>query len=209
MKLLKLNALQCANMCPVPGTWHIFMHLCTSKQRSFCSCNVNNMLKLSRSSLVPHHITIIFYHMSTAVTRSMGGLPGGIGEVGCRISCEIASSMSQLILQSFHRFTYITAHSTTLPCFTYVIGTSPTSQHILKPFRRFIYSTARSTTLPPLHLRHRSFYNLSVASPTSQALHVLHLASRPCNGGMKNSVCGGIACYRKLLSLEVDTVLDS
>ena len=30
------------------------------------------------------------------------------------------------------------------------------------------------------HLRHSSFYNLSVASLTSQALHLRHLASRPC-----------------------------
>ena len=48
-------------------------------------------------------------------------------------------------------------------CFTYVIGTSPTSQLILQPFRRFIYATARFTTLPPLQLRHKSFYNPSVA----------------------------------------------
>ena len=84
---------------------------------------------------------------------------------------------SQLILQPFH-------------CFNYIIGTSPTSQLILQPFRRLIYTTAHSTTLPPLHLCHRSLDNPSVASPTSQALLVLHLASRPCMG-----VCGGLACY--------------
>ena len=67
-------------------------------------------------------------------------------------------------------------------CFTYVIDTSPTSQLILQPFRRFMYATAHSTTLPPRHLRHRSFYNPSVASRTAQALDVLHLASRPCIG---------------------------
>ena len=59
--------------------------------------------------------------------------------------------------------------------------TSPTSQHILQPFRRFIYATAHSPTLPLLHLRHCSFSNPSLASPTSQALHVIHLASRPCD----------------------------
>ena len=31
----------------------------------------------------------------------------------------------------------------------------------------------------PFHLRHSSFYNPSFASPTSQALHLRHLASRP------------------------------
>ena len=39
--------------------------------------------------------------------------------------------------------------------------------------------TAHSQTLPLLHLRHRSFSNPSFASPTSQALHLNHLASRP------------------------------
>ena len=68
----------------------------------------------------------------------------------------------------------------TFRCFTYVIGISPTSQLIFQPFRRFIYATAHSTTLPPLHLRHRSFYNSYIASPTSQALHVLDLESPPC-----------------------------
>ena len=79
----------------------------------------------------------------------------------------------------------------------------PTSQLILQPFRCFTYVTAHYPTLPPLHLRHSSFYNpsaasptsqvilnVSVASPTSQALHVLHLAGRPCIEG-----CGGPACY--------------
>ena len=126
----------------------------------------------------------------------------------------ITSHTSQLILQPFRRFTYVTAHSTVLPLihlrhrhFTYVTVhsptlpalyihhssfynpsvASPTSQLILPPFRRFIYATAHSTTLPPFHLRHRSFYNPSVASPTSQALHVLHLASRPCIGDEKKN----------------------
>ena len=57
--------------------------------------------------------------------------------------------------------------------------TLPTSQHILQPFRRFTYVTAHSPTLPLLHLRHSSFSNPSFASPTSQALHFRHLASRP------------------------------
>ena len=55
--------------------------------------------------------------------------------------------------------------------------TSPTSQLILQPFRRFTYVTAHSPTLPLLHLRH-CFSNPSFASPTSQALHLIHLASR-------------------------------
>ena len=57
--------------------------------------------------------------------------------------------------------------------------TSPTSQ-LLQPFLRFIYATAHSPTLPLLHLRHSSFSKPSFASPTSQALHLIHLTSSPC-----------------------------
>ena len=56
---------------------------------------------------------------------------------------------------------------------------SPTSQLILQPFRPFTYVTAHSPTFPLLHLRHSSFSNPCFASPTSQALHLIHLASRP------------------------------
>ena len=98
--------------------------------------------------------------------------------------------MSQLILQPFHCFTYITAHSPTLPSlylrhssFSNPSVASPTSQLILQPFfpslhlrhrsfsqpfHRFNLVTAHSPTLPSLYLRHSSFSNLSVASPTSQ-----------------------------------------
>ena len=114
-----------------------------------------------------------------------------------------------LILQAFHHFTYITAHSPTHlslllrnRLFTYATWraahgchskikffwssysnlsvTSPTSQLILQTFRRFTYVTAHSPTFPLLHLRHSSFSNPSFACPTSQTLHLIHLASRPC-----------------------------
>ena len=111
----------------------------------------------------------------------------------------VALPTSQLILQSFRCFTYVTAHSATLPSFHLRQNSFsdpsvalPTSQLILQPFRRFIYVTTHSPTLPPLYLRHSSFSNPSVAlptsqlisnpffaSPTSQALHLSHLASRP------------------------------
>ena len=58
--------------------------------------------------------------------------------------------------------------------------TSPTSQLILQAFRRFTYVTAHSPIIPLLHLRHSSFSNPSFHFPTSHALHVNHLASRPC-----------------------------
>ena len=42
-----------------------------------------------------------------------------------------------------------------------------------------IYSRAHSPTFPAPHLRHSSLSKPSVASPTSQALHLHHLASHP------------------------------
>ena len=87
------------------------------------------------------------------------------------------SPTSQLILQPFHRFTYVTAHSPTLPLlhlshcsFSNLSVALPTSQLILQPFRCFTYVTAHSPTLPLLHLSHSSFSNLSVALPTSQLI---------------------------------------
>ena len=47
--------------------------------------------------------------------------------------------------------------------------------------RHFTYLTAHSQTLPLLHLRHNTFSNPSFAFPTSQALRLRHLVSRPWN----------------------------
>ena len=112
---------------------------------------------------------------------------------------SITSPTSQLILQPFRHFTYITAHSPTLlllhlhhssfsnPFFASPTSqavsnfsvTSPTSQLILEPFHRFTYITAHSPTLLLLHLRHSSFSNPSFASLASQVLHLIHSASHP------------------------------
>ena len=62
--------------------------------------------------------------------------------------------------------------------FSSLYVTSPTSQLNLQPFRRFTYITAHSPTLLLLHLRHSSFSNPYFPSPTSQTLHLIHLASR-------------------------------
>ena len=88
---------------------------------------------------------------------------------------SVTSPMSQLILQPFRRFTYVTPHSPTFPLlcsFSKLSVTSPTSQLILilQPFRHFTYVTAHYPTLLSLYLRHNSFSNPSVASPTSQLI---------------------------------------
>ena len=97
--------------------------------------------------------------------------------------------MSQLILQPFRLFTYVTTHSSTLPSlrlrhtsFSNPSIASPMSQFILHPFHCFtnvkfilqsffrFYVTSRphSPTLPSRYLRHDSFSNPFVALPTSQ-----------------------------------------
>ena len=98
--------------------------------------------------------------------------------------------MSSAHSPTFRHFTYVTAHSPTLPLlhlrhssFSKPSVASPTSQVILQHFRCFIYVTAHSPifrhftyitnhspTLPSLYLRHSSFFNTSVTSPTSQII---------------------------------------
>ena len=115
--------------------------------------------------------------------------------------------MSQLILQPFRCFTYVTANSPTHPLLHLRHSSAhsptfpslllrrrllsnlsialPTSQLILQPFRCFTYVTVQSPTLPLLQLRHCSVHcptfpslllrrslisNPSVALPTSQLI---------------------------------------
>ena len=77
---------------------------------------------------------------------------------------SFTSPTSQLILKPFRRFTYVTAHSSTLQmlhlCHSSFSNTSvplPTSQLILPPFRSFNCVTAHSLNLLSLFLRHRLF----------------------------------------------------
>ena len=65
------------------------------------------------------------------------------------------SPTSQLILQPFRRFTYVKAHSLTLPSlylrhssFSNPSVASPTSQFIIQPFYRFSYFTRSSLNSP-------------------------------------------------------------
>ena len=107
-------------------------------------------------------------------------------------SLSVASPTSQLILQPFRCFNYVTAHFPAFQSlhlrhrsFSYTSLALSTSQLILQSFRCFTYVTAHSPTLlslllrhrrahslafQSLHLRHSSFSNPSVASPTSQLI---------------------------------------
>ena len=68
---------------------------------------------------------------------------------------NVASPTSQLILQPFRHFTYVTAHSQTLPSlylrhssFSKTSVGSPKSQFIFQPFFRFSYVTSCSLNSP-------------------------------------------------------------
>ena len=109
--------------------------------------------------------------MSSDVGEVTESLENELCSLYCRQLCSfsklsVTSPTSQLILQPFRHFIY--------------------AQHILQHFHRFTYVTAHSQTLPLLHLRHSSFSKHSFASPTSQALHLRHLASRPWSIMMKS-----------------------
>ena len=73
---------------------------------------------------------------------------------------SVTSPTSQLILQPFPR------------SFSKLLVSSPTSQLILilQASHHFTYVTAHYPTLPSLYLRHSSFYNPSLALPTSQLI---------------------------------------
>ena len=85
---------------------------------------------------------------------------------------SIALPTSYLILQPFRRFTYVTAHSPTLPLLH--LRHSPFSNPSIPSPTSQLMSRAHSPTFPSLHLRHSSFSNTSVPLPTSQLISRVH-----------------------------------
>ena len=79
----------------------------------------------------------------------------------------VALPTSQLILQPFRCFTYVTALPIlqTFRHFTYVTAHSPTL-----PLLYLRHSSAHSPIFPSLYLRHSSFSNPPVALPTTQVI---------------------------------------
>ena len=63
---------------------------------------------------------------------------------------------------------------------TDVVGDSSGRNYVTEQGHNVPVLLTRAPTLPSLHIRHNSFSNPSFAFPTSQALHLHHLASRPC-----------------------------
>ena len=85
---------------------------------------------------------------------------------------SVTSPTSELILQPFRCFTYVTAHYPTLLSLSlrHRLLLMSSAELILQFFRHFTYVTAHSSILPSRYPRHSSFSNPSVASPTSQLI---------------------------------------
>ena len=102
------------------------------------------------------------------------------------MSCDVGNATEELENELWRRWSDRKVGEWALLCvfelcsFSNLSVTSPTSHLILQPFRRFTYITAHSPTVLLIHLRHSSLSSPSFASPTSQALHLIHLASRSC-----------------------------
>ena len=113
---------------------------------------------------------------------------------------SVTSPTSQFILQPFFRFSYVRNSSLNSP------GEPPMPTYLYNIFAFDVSQSPLHPNFPSLHLRHNSFSNPSVAlpshssfsnhsviplrnssfsnpsfaSPMSQTLHLIHLASRPC-----------------------------
>ena len=112
----------------------------------------------------------------------MGGSPGDVSEnpvtlekreKGWRMTCDVGEATKGLENELWRRWSDGKLGEWAELLVIVV------AELILQAFSHFTYVTAHSPTLPSLYLRHSSFSNPSFASPTSQALHLRHLASRP------------------------------
>ena len=123
----------------------------------------------------PKASNIHTYRHFTYVTTHSPTLPSFYLRHNSFPNPSVDSPTSQFIFQPFFRFSYATSSSLNSP------GESPMwlAELILQPFRHFTYVTIHSPTIPSLYLRHSSFPNPSFASPTSQALHLIHTGEPP------------------------------
>ena len=112
------------------------------------------------------------WRMSCDIAKAMEGLEN---KLWCRWRDRKVGEWALLILQTFHHFTYVTAHSPTLPSLYLCHSSFSNEQSSFSNLSVTSHVTAHSPTLLSLYLRHSSFSNLSLTSPTSQALHLIHL----------------------------------
>ena len=82
-------------------------------------------LRITFQTMSSHCKIVTFFKF----VRNMGGSPGDVSEEQSSFSnLSFTSPTSQLILQPFHRFTYVTAHS---PTPSFVFPTSPGEPHMI------------------------------------------------------------------------------
>ena len=131
--------------------------------------------------------------MSCDVGKAREGLENELwrrwsdGKLGSFSKISITSPTSQLILilQAFRHFTYVTAHSPTLPSlylrqssFYNPSVASPTPQLILQPFFCFSYATGSSlTSRGEPRMVTRSVHRGTTATSTTSRIHFASLAS--------------------------------
>ena len=131
----------------------------------FNSCNFKNL---------PLRPTIVIAKQTFRRNWSLSNAKGISFRIKGKSMFMVSTTLALLILQPFHRFTYVTTHSPTLLslylCHSSFSNLSsfhrrynsffnpsvalPTSQLILQPFRCFTYVTAHSPALLSLLLRH-------------------------------------------------------
>ena len=115
---------------------------------------VSSKQKIVAMTYAPTHVTMSSAHYPTFPSLHL--------RHSSFTNASVAFTMSQLILQPFRCFTYVTVHSPTLPLLLLRL--------IFQTSRHFTYVTAHSPTLPSVYLRHSSFSKPSVTSPTSQLI---------------------------------------
>ena len=105
------------------------------------------------SGVLAFCIQSISYKIKMAQSVSMGGSPGELSEElvtqekrkkSWRMKCDVISPTSQLILQPFRRFTYVTAHSSILPLLHLRHSSFSTLLSLLRRHRLFTYVTWRA-----------------------------------------------------------------
>ena len=150
---------QCSWVQAGSGTIYTMEHGRFARWRKWRACDVGEAKRLENELILQdfRHFTYVIAHSPT--------LPSLYLRHSSFSNPSVASPTSQLILQPFFRFSYVTGEQSS---FSKISVTSPTWQLILQPFRHFTYITTHSPTLPLLHLRHSSFFRPSFPSLKSQ-----------------------------------------
>ena len=147
--------------------------------------------------------------MEFAVTSSFSNPSVALTTHSSFSNPSVASLTSQLILQPFRCFTYVTAHSPTLPSlylrhssFSNPSAASRTSQFILQPFFRFSFVTSSSLGEPPVIRRkfdHTS--ELAIFCHVQHGILTLLVTSASSASSLEIASADGIGCNATFMKL--------